>query len=166
MYLRAVRAIYNQAIKAKIVDKGLYPFADYEIKRSKTRKRAISPASIKAIEDKILPINHPLFQTRAYFLFSFYTLGVSFADMAELQLSNIINERIYYERKKTGTIYDVKVTERLQRILDYYTTGKVMNDYVFPIIKRESAEDQYRDIEWAGLRFNKKLKKLAKECNI
>lgn len=165
-YLRAIRAIYNQAIKAKLVDKELYPFAEYEIKSVKTRKRAISIEAIKRIEEKVLAPTHPLFHARNYFLLSFYLRGMSFADLAELKVSNIIDGRIFYQRKKTDKPYNVKINEKIQSILAIYLPKKNWNDYILPIVKRTTLEDQYKDIEWARRRFNKKLKKLAKLCGI
>lgn len=165
-YLRAIRAIYNKAIAAGIVDKELYPFDKYEIKSVKTRKRAISAESIRLIEELLLPSDHPLFHARNYFLASFYMRGMSFSDLAALKASNVLDGRIYYQRKKTDKPYNMKIIERLQPIIGLYLAGKGREDYLFPIIKREEMEDQYKDVEWARRGFNKKLKKLAVLCGI
>ena len=146
VYMRTIRAIYNFAIKAGIADKELYPFANYTIQTTKTRKRAIPIEALKRIQSKVLPADHPLYHTRNYFLASFYLRGMSFADFAELKLSNIIDGRIKYERKKTGTQYDIKITAEMKSILDLYTPSKERDDYIFPIIKRGTLEDQYKDI--------------------
>jgi site-specific recombinase XerD len=164
--LRAIRAIYNKAIKAKLVDKELYPFAEYSIKTVKTRKRAINPAAIRKIEEKHFEPGHPLFNARNYFLVSLYLRGMSFTDLAHLKMENIIDGRIQYERKKTGMQYDIKITEATQAILTFYTAKKGKDEFVFPIIRSSDIEEQYRQVEWARRRFNKKLKLLAIECEI
>lgn len=164
--LRAIRAIYNKAIKAKIVDKELYPFAEYTITTVKTRKRSISPTAIRKIEEKDYKPGDSLFHARNYFLASLHLCGMSFTDLAHLQISNIIDGRIKYERQKTGTQYDIKITQGLSAILAYYTTGKGKDDFIFPIIRSETPEEQYKQVDWARRRFNKKLKKLAIECGI
>jgi integrase/recombinase XerD len=46
-YFRTIRAIYNKALKEKIVDRSIYPFHDISIKSEKTAKRAISKESEK-----------------------------------------------------------------------------------------------------------------------
>lgn len=51
VYLRTIRAIYNRAIKENVAKKDWYPFDKYSIKKSKTKKRAISRDDIKKIED-------------------------------------------------------------------------------------------------------------------
>jgi len=38
VYLRAIRSIYNKAIKSKVIDRELYPFADYKIKTEPIRR--------------------------------------------------------------------------------------------------------------------------------
>jgi site-specific recombinase XerD len=165
-YLRSIRAIYNLAISEGIADKELYPFDKYEITTVKTRKRAISPSAIRSIEDIDLNDSHPLYHARNYFILSFYLRGISFADLAGLKLENIIDGRIIYDRRKTGKPYSVKITDKIQAILNIYLVNKEKHDYIFPIVKRETIEDKYKDIEWARRRFNKKLKKLAELCGI
>lgn len=51
VYLRAIRAIYNKAIKEGIADEQLYPFHDYKIKSAPTAKRALEWASLQKIID-------------------------------------------------------------------------------------------------------------------
>ena len=47
--MRTIRAIYNKAIKQKIVDRSLYPFSDFTIKSEKTIKRAVLKEEIRAL---------------------------------------------------------------------------------------------------------------------
>lgn len=166
VYFRTIRAIYNKAIKDGVIDKALYPFENITIKNTKTRKRAIGADAIKKIEEFSVIPNTGLFDTKQYFLFSFYTRGMPFADMAELKLSNIIDGRIFYQRKKTDKPYNIKINEPIQRILNIYCQGKKQNQYIFDIIKRESLTDQYKDVEWARNRYNKRLREIAKQCDI
>jgi integrase len=92
--------------------------------------------------------------------------GMNYTDMAFLQKSDIVDGRIKYRRKKTSKLYDIKVSAALDEILSYYIKQSPDSDYVFPILKRETALLQYRDIEWARKRYNKKLKTLAGMCGI
>jgi site-specific recombinase XerD len=165
-YMRTYRAIYNEAIKKKLVDKELYPFTDYTIKTVKTRKRAIRMDVLKRIVDLKLEPKHPLYHSRNYFLISFYMRGMPFADLAELKMSDLVDGRIYYDRQKTGKPYDIKITPEIKKMLALYTKGKSKTDHIFPIIKRKELEDQYKDVMWARKRYNKKLKKIAELCKI
>ena len=63
-------------------------------------------------------------------------------------------------------LYSIKITDEVRKIFDLYIGGKEKDEYILPIIKRVSAKEQYKDIQGARKRFNKKLKKLATLCDI
>lgn len=166
VYLRTIRAIFNKAIKSGLTEQEFYPFKMYEIKGSKTRKRAISMEAIKRIQALELGPTHPLFHARNYFLASFYLRGISFTDLAHLKVSDIIDGRIHYDRQKTDKPYDIVITPPMQTILDVYVSGKEKKDFIFPFIHRETEQEQYVEVQDARKRFNKKLKKIAELCGI
>lgn len=164
VYMRTIRAIFNKAIKVGIAEKDSYPFEDYSIRTTPTKKRAIEIQYLKKIIELKLDVEHPCFHARNYFVASYMMYGMNFMDMAFMQKSSIINGRIFYRRKKTSKLYDIKISDSLKAILDYYCDSD--RDFVFPIIKRESAFDQDKDIRWSRKRYNKKLKAIATECGI
>lgn len=164
VYLRALRAIYNKAIKAGVAEKDLYPFHDYKIKTVPTDKRALKWGQLKKIIALELTPNHECFHARNYFVASYLMYGMNFTDMAHLKKSNIINGRIKYRRQKTSKLYDIKITETLEKILEHYHSTE--STYIFPIIKRGTLILQDRDIRWARKRYNKTLKQIADMCGI
>ncbi len=164
--LRTIKAIYNKAIKAGLVKKEAYPFTNYKIRTIPTKKRAIDLESIKKILTLELDNSTALFHYRNYFLASYMMYGISFMDMAFLKLENIVNDRIRFQRAKTGKLYDIKITDQLQEIFSIYTNGKEKNQFVFPIIKRDKLELQHKDIDWERHRYNKGLKRIAAICDI
>lgn len=166
VYLRTIRSIYNKGMKAGLVDKTLYPFTDYKIKTTPTKKRALDSIYLKRILDLSLPNDHPSFDARNYFVASYMMYGMNFADMAYLKKTDIINGRISYRRKKTSKLYDIKLTDSLATILSFYTQENPSSDYVFPIIQRKGALFQNRDIQSARKIFNKNLKTIAEMCDI
>jgi site-specific recombinase XerD len=166
VYLRTIRAIYNRAIKAGIVDQESYPFRNFEIKSEKTRKRAISHSAIQRIEKFEPVLGDSLFNCRNYFLISFYLRGISFTDLARLTMGSIADGRINYSRQKEHNPYSIKITPAIQKILDWYIKGKRKEDFIFPIMSKGTPAQQYKRVEWARKRFNKKLKKLAEKCEI
>ena len=87
-------------------------------------------------------------------------------DLAFLRVDNVVNGRVKYRRKKTSKLYDIPLSEQLENILNYYLEGKGPSDFIFPIIKREDLEDQYKDIKWARKRYNKGLKEIQELCSI
>ena len=164
--LRTIKAIYNKAIRAGLVKKEAYPFTNYKIRTIPTKKRAIDLKSIKKILTLDLDKNTALFHYRNYFLASYLMYGISFMDMAFLKLENIVNDRIKFQRSKTGKLYDIKITDHLKEIFSIYTKGKEKDHYIFPIIKRDVLELQHKDIDWERHRYNKGLKRIAMQCDI
>lgn len=165
-YLRTIRAIYNEGIRRKMVDKELYPFDTYSIRTTKTRKRAISMESIRAIQTLEIDVKSHLYNARNFFMASFYMRGISYTDLAHLKVSDIVDGRIFYDRQKTDKPYDIKITPELQKILDLYLPGKAKSDFIFPIITHKELKEQYDEIQAKRKRFNANLRRIAKLCGI
>lgn len=166
VYMRTIRSIYNQAIKAGYADKSLYPFADYKIKTEPTKKRALDSTYLSKVISLELPESHPCFNARNYFVASYMMYGMSFADMAFLQKSDIVDGRIQYRRRKTSKQYDIKIAESLVPMINHYIQENPNSKYVFPILKRDTALQKERDIQIARKHFNKNLKVIAEMCGI
>ncbi len=166
VYMRTIRSIYNQAVKAGFAEKTLYPFSDYKIKTEPTKKRALESPYIAKIISLVLEPNHKCFDARNYFVSSYMMYGMNFSDMAYLEKSDVINGRIQYRRRKTSKLYDIKITDSLNSILGHYIQQNPTSKYVFPIIKREGAIFQERDIQIARKNFNDNLKEIATMCGI
>jgi integrase/recombinase XerD len=137
-YLRTLRAIYNKAIKLKVVDRKHYPFHDISIKTEKTAKRALTKATIVAIEKLPLLGYSPICKARDYYMLSFYLIGMNFTDVAYLKPQNISDNRIEYRRKKTGHDYSIKILPKACTIINKYScNGK----YIFPILPDDIVEN-------------------------
>src|SRR4030042_6195102 len=142
VYLRALKSLYNKAIQYNLIDEVYYPFGrnKYTIQTGPSKKRAISKEDIIKIEELELPMDSYLWHARNYFLFSFYTMGMNWSDMAHLKMKNIINNRIEYIRiktkRKTAKGFTIKINSKIQGILSHYTQNKKSDNYIFPIIMR------------------------------
>jgi len=165
-YMRTIRAIYNKGIKAKLIGKEAYPFEEYKIRTTPTAKRAIDNNYVKEILELKLEKDTWPFHYRNYFLISYILFGMSFIDMAFLKISNIVNGRVKFQRKKTSRSYDIKITEQLKKILDFYMDGKSEDDFILPIISAENLETQYKQVKGARKRYNRGLKRIAERCGI
>jgi site-specific recombinase XerD len=165
-YMRTLRALYNKGIKEGIIKREAYPFYNYQIKTVPTAKRAIKQESIKKILQMELEPSDFMIHYRNYFILSYMLFGMSFIDMAFLKIENIKDGRIQFQRKKTSKLYDIKITEPLKEILDFYTKDKHPDEFILPVIKRETLELQYKDAKDALHRYNDGLKRLAERCNI
>lgn len=166
VYLRNIRSIYNQAIKEGLADRNHYPFQHYKIRSVPTEKRALETEWLKTIISLKLNAEDACFDERNFFVASYMMYGMNFTDMAYLKKSDIGSERINYRRRKTSKLYDIKISDGLRAILHHYINEDPSSSYVFPILKREGAMLQSRDIQWARKRYNKNLKELASLCGI
>ena len=160
-HMRTLRSVYNKAIKEGVAHLESYPFKDYQIKREKTSKRAIVKDNIASIKELDLSNNPDLDKARDYFLFSFYTRGMSFVDMAHLKVSNISEDRIYYSRNKTNQKFSIKLIPQITTIISKYNNLQNRESYLFPIII-DPAGDIYTQYRNALRLTNKKLNKIGK----
>ncbi|HOY07356.1 MAG TPA: site-specific integrase [Saprospiraceae bacterium] len=141
VYFRTLRAIFNRAIKDHIVSVNYYPFRDFKISKfdTRTRKRAIDKSDIQKIK-AVNVIGKPVVQlSKDVFLFSYYGQGMNLTDIAHLRWSQIVQDRLFYVRAKTGKEFNLKLMEPARQILEYYRplTGGNPNNYVFPILNTE-----------------------------
>ncbi len=168
--MRAIRALFNKAIERGIVKESLYPFKKYKISglRGKGFKRALDFEEIMRIVNVDLS-NHPhLVDTRNYFVFSFYTRGMNFADMMGLEWKDVEKNVIYYTRAKTKGNFSIAIMPPVREILDYYRINGYGNKYVFPLFYRENYTPTQladRKHKMLGI-YNKNLKELAAICEI
>lgn len=165
-YTRTIRAIFNKAILAGLIDREASPFLRYRIKQVPTAKRALPVKHIKSIMKLELESNSNLYHYRNYFLLTFMLYGMNFTDMAHLKLESISDGRLVYNRKKNGRAYDIKLAQPTVELLRPYMEGKSKEEYILPIIHRKRPENIYKDIEWARGRYNKGLKEISELCGI
>lgn len=155
-YNRILRAVYNRAVEKEITVQR-YPFKHVYTGIDKTVKRAVPLKIIKRIKELDLSLKSSLDFARDMFLFSFYTRGMSFIDMAYLRKKDLQNGILSYRRRKTGQQLFIKWEKSMQEIIDKYPANE--NGYLLPIIKTDRNERlQYRN----ALRLvNNKLKEIS-----
>ncbi len=155
-YMRILRAVYNRAVERDLTQ-NRNPFKHVYTGISKTIKRALPLDSIKKLKSLDLAGRPSLDLARDIFLFSFYTRGMSFVDMAYLKKKNLQNGTIVYRRRKTGQQLFIKWEKCMQEIIDKYPANDT--PYLLPIIRKEGNErTQYRN---ALRSINTSLKKVA-----
>lgn len=68
-------------------------------------------------------------------------------------------------RSKTGHRFSIKITQDLQRILNYYLLGKIYNDYLFPTNYNGSTK-HFQKYKSQRRRMNERLRIIAKDAGI
>ena len=187
--LRELRRIFNVAIRDKVISKELYPFSS-----GKEDKKVKIPRTELNKTDQYLPLesmrilsqtpsNDPILErTRHLFLFSYHCRGINWKDMALLTKDNFYKATVtdnstkeskqvtmmQYRRSKTRGEFDIQVNHGMQQELDWFKKNcSLFGDYVLPIISIKVEPDKLDDyLKQIRKRFNRSLKKLAKELGL
>lgn len=154
-YMRNLRAIYNRAVEKELTVQR-FPFRHVYTGIDKTVKRALPAKTIKEIKNLDLRLSPQLDYARDLFMFSFYTRGMSFIDMAFLKKKDLQGGILGYRRKKTGQQLFIKWEKPMQEIIDKYDTGN--SPYLLPIIKENGMDSRTQYKNSAHL-VNDKLKR-------
>lgn len=155
-YNRILRAVYNRVVEKELTTQR-YPFKHVYTGIDKTVKRAIPLKAIKRIKELDLSLKSSLDFARDMFLFSFYTRGMSFIDMAYLKKTDLHSGILSYRRRKTRQQMFIRWEKCMQEILDKYPANET--GYLLPIIKIPDGErKQYRNMQRL---VNNKLKDIS-----
>ena len=133
-YMRNLRAVYNRAVEKGLTSQN-NPFRHVYTGVDKTVKRAIPIKDIKFLKELDLSIKPSLDFARDMFMFSFYTRGMSFVDMAYLKKTDLQNGILTYRRRKTGQELTIKWEQCMAEIVDKYPENQT--DFLLPIIKEK-----------------------------
>jgi integrase len=172
--MRTLKTIINTAKLRGVIGDGYDPFnavSFSKYRKVKTRKRALSRLDFKKIESiEIEPCTRK-FDSRNYFVFSYYAGGVNFVDLAQLKWSNIENDQLVYTRRKTNEIIQLPLLGGAQEILDYYKAWHDGNPdaYVFPILDERIHQSEVsinNRIHKVNNQMNKDLQEIASDLNI
>lgn len=141
-YMRILRAVYNRAVEKELTPQK-YPFRHVYTGVDKTVKRAVPVKVIKALKELNLSMKSSLDFARDMFMFSFYTRGMSFVDMAYLKKTDLQNGILTYCRRKTGQRLTVKWEKCMEEIIKKYPSNS--STYLLPIIKEQGNERKQYD---------------------
>jgi len=162
-YLRILRAVYNRAYKEEVPGAHfISPFRKIQIGAVRTAKRAVSKECILQIARERTLNDERLSLARDLFLFSFYSRGMPFVDMAFLRYSDISGDTIRYTRRKTGQPLNVMMEEPLRCLVEKYRNE---GEYVLPILKSGS-KMLYVQYQNALRRYNRQLGNLSSELHL
>lgn len=141
IYLRPLRAIFNDAIADKVIDKDDYPFGKrkYTIPAPKGTKRALSKEQLKILFEAV-PVKKEHAKAKAFWFFSYASNGINFKDIANLKFKDISGDVIYFTREKTKNTskskapVSVYMNSFIKQVIEEYGKKKRKpDDYIFPI---------------------------------
>ena len=175
MYMRAIRAIINEARAGGLISESQYPFGKnkYKIRTGEGRKLALNMQQIKSV----VTFTDGCETTERYrdlFIFSYLCNGANFADILRLKYSNIVGDEIYFFRQKTIRTSKVKreiqavITPEMKAIIDRWGNPDRMPDnFIFPYLEGgESPLQANKKISDVTRRVNRKLKLIGAAVGI
>lgn len=161
-YMRNLRAIYNKAVEKGMAEQS-NPFKHVYTGIAKTVKRAVSLPVVKAIRALDLRGAPQKELARDMFLFSFYTRGMAFIDMAHLKKSDLKDGILSYRRQKTGQQLHIRWEPQMQEIAARH--GIEDSEFLFPLI--DSGKPDFRKQYLAAYaRLKRHLKELGKQLGL
>lgn len=157
VYMRNIRAVFNMAIKEKLISADLYPFREFSIKKAPTAKRNLSVQELRMLRD--YPIVNDFQQKyRDIFMLCFYLRGINMVDLLGLTKENLRAGRINYIRAKTGKFYSVKIEPEAQVIMNRYKGTQYLID-----VCDGAKDDKEFEAKYKGFlqRMDRGLKKIG-----
>lgn len=161
-YMKRLRAIYNKALEQYGLE-DRKPFAHSFTKNTPTAKRALTAENIHQIV-AATTVTEEEALARDLFLFSFYTRGMSFVDIAFLEKGSLKDGQLIYKRKKTGKELRVAWRPCMQEIADRHPSldGK----HLLGIVNQNVVTDVRKQYHYRQCRVNKALQKFARRIGM
>ena len=160
-YLHNMKAVYRRGcLELNLVFPS--PFSDIRIRSEKTVKQSLPMNQVKSLANLSLSVGTPECLARDVFMFSIYTRGMSFVDIAFLKKSDIFPGVIRYRRQKTGQLLEIGINRQIQSLLERY--GDTSGDYLFPLV--DESETPYSGYKKAYNKIRYALKKISQRIDI
>lgn len=159
-YMRILQAAYNYAVEKCWVKKNAYPFKNVFTGEEKTAKRAVDRNVVLKLEDLNLERLPVLELARDIFMFSLYTRGMAFIDIAYLKKENLKGDILEYKRHKTGQLIQMKLPECAVILIQKYAYIMGDADYLFPLLYHPGRK-KFSSYDSALRLYNRRLKKIS-----
>lgn len=157
-YLRHLRTIWHEMMDTGLLERGREDiFKDVFTGIKPTVKRAVPVASIDRLEKNVTRLPKNLEFALSMFLFSYYTRGMSFVDLAHLKKKDIQGGVLTYVRRKTGKVLHIELLSEMIMIIRRYAPEVKDSPYLFPLLAKDGTGYE------SALRLqNKRLKRIAR----
>ena len=170
-YVRALRTLFNRAIKANDIDKNIYPFGHdaYQLPAVKRVKKTLNRAQLKQLFEAT-PQTQEQQKAKDFWFFSYSCNGMNVKDIALLRYEDLHDNTFKFIRAKTARTSKENLTEVVVYLTDYSKSiiekyGNANHhpkQYVFSILNDTDTEVEKRAQIQNFTRFiNQNLKKLA-----
>lgn len=180
IYLRNIRAIFNDEIAKKNINSDLYPFGKrkYVIPSAANTKKAIPKESIiKLLSYEASPLLPMEQRSKDFYTFSYLSNGMNMADILNLKWQNVDLEarKINFVREKTkDTTKNQQITitvqmfdETIKIIERWGSKTKMPTDFLFPFYTEKMSPVDKRRVKAQFIKTtNYNMRKIAKSLGI
>ena len=169
IFLRSISAILNEAYKSIEDLNGYSPINDIKTPSFRNIPTPLSGEELLKLNSYKTSVKG-LEESKNYFLFMFYCMGMNFTDLALLEKWNVNGGKLLYTRRKTRNSspdnFSITLSSQALDILNA-SICKNGSKYLFPILKDDIPEDKvHAKIKEKIIYFNKQIKKVAHELGI
>jgi integrase/recombinase XerD len=156
-YIISLRAVFNYAIKQKLIDESIYPFNQsepdnyYNIQTSPKTKKALTLEEFDRLKNVRKDITPAQQEAWDYFMLSYMFNGANLRDIADLKYSDIDHHdnTITFNRKKSSRSKKnddpiiIAYSAQIQRIIELRANKEESNsdNYIFPIFNGSEKSD-------------------------
>jgi len=177
IYTRATRAIVNEAIESKLMNREDYPFGRrrYNIPTGRNIKKALDKTIISKLYYSRIE-NENQQKARDFWFFSFYGNGMNVKDILYLKYKNIKGEFLVFERAKTTLttrggepiVISCFINEDMKGIIEKWgNKDKVPENYIFPILTPGLSPIREFELKQNFIKFiNKNMAKVSDQASI
>lgn len=174
MYLRCLRAIYNQ----QNIDRSIYPFGTgskkYNIPKTKNTKKALTIKEIGKIYNYESESNTSEDMAKDYWLFLYMSNGMNVKDFCLLKWKDISNNMLTYNRAKTRSSnkeakrISVALKDESLTIIKKWGQPSIQKEaYIFPHFNdKMDATERRKVCQNLTKTINKYMKRIAKKVGI
>ena len=124
LYLTRIKAVFNQAVENELINR--YPFKKFRLKPQPTKKRSLPTEVLQNIFSMPIQQKHKIYLD--CFKIMFMLIGINIKDLCLLK--EITNNRIEYQRAKTGRPYSIKVEPETLNLIEKYRGRKFLLNYL------------------------------------
>jgi integrase/recombinase XerD len=155
IYLRSLRALFNNAIEAGSLTKEYYPFGKkrYEIPTANNIKKSLSLSEIALLYNYQPEPGTMAAISKDYWMFMYLCNGINMKDVCLLKYENIKGDVLEFVRAKTARTkrkvvpIRIVITDDVRRIISTYGNKDVNpGNYIFPVLHNGVSPERERQL--------------------
>lgn len=173
IYLRNLKAIYNQSISDGLISGNQKPFKNIVTRTGVKSKSVLYSEQLKQLWDYRTSTEYEA-RCISLFFFCFLSNGMNYKDVCFLKYKNINNNVLSFVREKTKRTLRsqseirVYLSQPLKDIIDSCgNTDKSPDQYIFPVVESYESAKHFDDmITNSNRRINQTLIRIGKELGV